>query len=200
MKLVLILLGVLLLLGLLVFFAPVLIRVHYLDDKLQARAWLGPIPINLLSDEEKKAKKNAKRQEGREDRSSANRLFRRIQDYLEDLKQIWELLPILRRVLIVDKLSARVLLGGDDPGDLALHYGQAWAVIGSLLSVVQSLFTVKQHDCQPIADPAAKSFDFQAHIHAHLTIFHAIRVLLQYYSEKGNYPDPYSKTKKETKV
>ncbi|MCQ2418877.1 MAG: hypothetical protein MJ085_03725 [Clostridia bacterium] len=199
MKIVLIVLLCIIALIVLLFLFPIFVRAHYEGEDIECYAWVGPFKVDVLADAEKKEQKRKKREQWRKDKSTLDWVKRRIQDYLDDLKQILELLPILRRVLKVDKLFARVRFHKDDPADNAMAYGESWAVIGGVMAVLQGLFDIRRQDVAPEDKPTADGFELEFHINLHLNLFNAVRVVTKYYEELGNYPDIYNYKNKKTK-
>ena len=63
-----------------------------------------------------------------------------------------DLLGDLRRKLRVDHLTFRFLMAGDDPADLAVYYGRAWAAVGSLMPRLDRAFVIKKRDVQVECD------------------------------------------------
>lgn len=63
-------------------------------------------------------------------------------DFLEDL----------RRKLRVSLLVLRLTLGGDDPADLAVNYGRAWAALGNLMPQLERAFVIKKRDVEVQCD------------------------------------------------
>ena len=58
----------------------------------------------------------------------------------------------LRRKLRVNNLTFRFLMAGDDPADLAVYYGRAWAAVGCLMPQLDRAFVVKKRDVQVECD------------------------------------------------
>lgn len=57
-----------------------------------------------------------------------------------------------RRKLRVDDLVMKLTLGGDDPCDLALNYGRAWAALGNLMPVVERFFHIRRRNFEVQCD------------------------------------------------
>lgn len=58
----------------------------------------------------------------------------------------------LRRKLRVDHLTFHLIMAGDDPADLAVYYGRAWAAVGSLMPRLDRAFVIKKRDVQVECD------------------------------------------------
>lgn len=57
-----------------------------------------------------------------------------------------------RRKLRVDDLVLKLTLGGDDPCDLALNYGRAWAALGNLVPVLELFFHIRRRNFEVQCD------------------------------------------------
>ncbi len=57
-----------------------------------------------------------------------------------------------RRKLRVNNLQLKLILAGDDPCDLAVNYGRAWAALGNLLPLLEKAFVIKKRDCEVECD------------------------------------------------
>ena len=58
----------------------------------------------------------------------------------------------LRRKLRVDHLTFHLIMAGDDPADVAVYYGRAWAAVGSLMPQLDRAFVIKTRDVQVECD------------------------------------------------
>ena len=63
-----------------------------------------------------------------------------------------DLLGDLRRKLRVDHLTFHLIMAGDDPADLAVYYGRAWAAVGCLMPQLDRAFVIKKRDVQVECD------------------------------------------------
>ena len=63
-----------------------------------------------------------------------------------------DLLGDLRRKLRVDHLTFHLIMAGDDPADLAVYYGRAWAAVGCLMPRLDRAFVIKKRDVQVECD------------------------------------------------
>lgn len=57
-----------------------------------------------------------------------------------------------RRKLRVDDLVMKLTMGGDDPCDLALNYGRAWAALGNLVPVLERFFHIRRRNFEVQCD------------------------------------------------
>ena len=73
-----------------------------------------------------------------------------------------DFLGALRRKIRLDNLYLHVVLAGDDPCDLAVNYGRAWAVVGDLLPKLERVFVIGKRDIQVNCDFAAEKITVAA--------------------------------------
>lgn len=86
-----------------------------------------------------------------------------------NLKALWdyvptclELLGAVRRRLLLRKLELLVNLAGDDPCDLAVLYGRAWAAVGSATALLENAFRIRRRNIQVFCDFTAE--EIQAYL------------------------------------
>ena len=73
-----------------------------------------------------------------------------------------DFLGALWRKIRLDNLYLHVVLAGDDPCDLAVNYGRAWAVVGDLLPKLERVFVIGKRDIQVNCDFAAEKITVAA--------------------------------------
>lgn len=52
------------------------------------------------------------------------------------------------KTMHIDVLYLKLTMAGDDPADLAINYGKAWAALGNLWPYIDRMFTIKKRDIQ----------------------------------------------------
>ena len=57
-----------------------------------------------------------------------------------------------RRKLRVNHLELKLVMAGDDPCDLAVNYGRAWAAVGNLMPQLEKIFVIKKRDVEVECD------------------------------------------------
>ena len=163
----LIALGILLAIGVM----PVGVRVRYDSGGLLARVIAGPLKITVfpLPKREKKPQKKAANKEKKP--AEAESLPKppsppkpepspqptkekggSLLDFLPLVRTALDFLGDFRRKLRLDHLYFRLILAGDDPCDLAVNYGRAWAAVGNLLPQLERLFVIKKRDIEVECD------------------------------------------------
>ena len=131
---------------------PVGIRLIYEASGLELAVLVGPLKFPLeLDKKEKKPKKkdNTSKQSGKKQVSEKGGS---LSDFLPLLQVIKEFLGDLRKKIRVKMLKMRLTMAGDDPCDLAVNYGKAWAAVGNLMPLLEQLFVIKKRDVQVACD------------------------------------------------
>lgn len=77
-------------------------------------------------------------------------------DFLPLVKVGLDMLGTFRRKLRVNVLELKLIMAGDDPCDLAVNYGKAWAALGNLLPRLERVFVIKKRDLEVECDFTAK--------------------------------------------
>lgn len=75
-----------------------------------------------------------------------------IRDFLPLLRVVLNLMNQFRKKMRIDYLQLKLILAGEDPCDLAVNYGRAWAAMGNILPMLERLFTIKKRDCEVECD------------------------------------------------
>ncbi len=73
-------------------------------------------------------------------------------DFMPLVRTGLDFLNQFRRKLRVNNLQLKLILAGDDPCDLAVNYGRAWAALGNLLPLLEKAFVIKKRDCEVECD------------------------------------------------
>lgn len=138
--------------------------------------WLliGPFRLRVYPEKQKK-KKTQKSSEKKEKKD----LFRggRYSDFLPIARSIYAFLEEFRRRIRVKRLELKVVLAGDDPADLAINYGRAWAALGNVMPHLEKLFIIKKRNLEVECDFNAEETLIYARIDATLTLVRAVHLL-----------------------
>lgn len=156
----LIFLGILLLLGCL----PLGIRVHYGEDGPRAALLLGRIAVTvypfpgwlqkrMFGEKKPKKEKPAEtpkvEQPKKEEAPDGGGSWKK---FLPLVSLGLDALGALRRKLRVNHLVLKLTLAGDDPCDLAVNYGRAWAAVGNLLPRSEQAFVIRKREIEVQCD------------------------------------------------
>ena len=174
---------------------PLGIKAKYDDGGAAVWLILGPLrPLLYPTDKtEKKQKKKAAKekapQKEKKEKTAEEKKGGSFSDFFPLLDALMDFLgDLLCRKLRVKKLQAKVVLAGDDPCDLAVNYGRAWAALGNLVPVLERFFIIKKRDLQVECDFTAEKTLFSGHLEItialgrllHLGLRYGIRVLREY--------------------
>ena len=118
---------------------PLGASVKYDSGGLLVRLIAGPARITLFprkkkDKEEKKPKKETKKEEPAPKTEAApkEKTGGKLTDFLPLVQVALDFLGEFRRKLRVDNLRLKLVLAGDDPCDLAVNYGRAWAALATV--------------------------------------------------------------------
>ena len=75
-----------------------------------------------------------------------------ITDFLPLLRIVLDMLGTFRRRLRLDVLELKLVMAADDPCDLAVNYGRAWAAVGNLMPRLERLFVIKKRNIEVQCD------------------------------------------------
>ena len=167
----LIVLGLLVLLA----FLPVGFKARY--DERGPVAWLfvGPVKFRVYPQDksDKKADKKAETSERKEGQSIGGKL----KLFLPLLQDVLEMLSEIRRKLRISNLECKLTMAGDDPCDLAVSYGKAWAVLGNLIPHIERLFIIKKRDLSVECDFTADETTINFKVSGWLTLASLIAII-----------------------
>lgn len=190
---------------------PLGVSVKYDSEGALVRVILGPLKITVfpLPQKEKKEKKKkepkkkaeepsvepavkepqppqppAKPKESKPKEEKGGSLL----DFLPLVKLVFRLLGDFRRKLRLDNLRLKLIMAADDPCDLAVNYGWAWAAVGNLLPQLEKLFVIKKRDIEVECDFTASETLVFARLDLTITLgrilalvfVYAIRALIQF--------------------
>lgn len=142
-------LGIVILLAVL----PLGVRIRYDCDGIAVKVLAGPVRILVFPRPKKEKKKKEKpKPEKKKTAPSEKEPPKKekaggsLTDFLPLVKLALELLNDFRRKLRVDNLRLKLVLAGDDPCDLAVNYGRAWAALGNLLPRLERVLVIRKRD------------------------------------------------------
>lgn len=147
-------------------FLPIGVSVLYNEDGFFLRCLLGWIPISLVGkpkkekkpkkQKEKKAKKEKKPKKKKpateEKKKQEQKKGGSITDFLPLVKIGLNFLNAFRRKLRIRRLELKLIMAGDDPCDLAINYGRAWAALGNLMPQLERCFVIQKRDLEVECD------------------------------------------------
>ena len=167
--------GILFLLAIL----PLGVSVKYDEDGAVVKVIAGPVKITLFprpkkDKKEKKQKKTdteppkepekqadpAKTEQPVKEPSSkaekkekpAKKSGGPITDFLPLVQIALDMLGAFRRRLRLNVLELKLIMAADDPCDLAVNYGRAWAAVGNLMPRLERVFVIKKRNVEVECD------------------------------------------------
>ena len=189
---------------------PLGVHVRYNDAGFLLRVIAGPVKITVFPRKKKpkkqktkqKKQKAGKRPESTDSGDTPPQPPKPVPEPKEKGGSLTRFLPLVklglkflgdfRRKLRVDNLFLRLILAGDDPCNLAVNYGRAWAAVGNLMPQLERLFVIKKRDIQVECDFTAEEISVIAHVDITITlgrlltlaVVYGIRVLFEFLSMK----------------
>ena len=178
-------LGVLILLA----FFPLGISLRYRQEKLTLQLRLAGIriPLNLdrlLSGKEEKKTQPEKNQSAAEAAPQTPKPKRDLKKTYERLKP-WislglDFLGDLRRKLRIDHLDLNLVLGCEDPCDLAILYGSTCAAMGNIIAYLERILNIRKRDIQVQCDFEDTKTRAEARLELSITLGRALVLLVGY--------------------
>lgn len=188
--------GVLILLAVL----PLGVSAVYDEAGPVVRLIAGPVRICVYPSKPKKEKESEKSKKETEKKEKpakekkptqdkpAEKKGGSFRDFFPLVSLVLELLGDFRRKLRVNRLELRLILAGDDPCDLAVNYGKAWAALGNLMPQLERIFTIQKRDVEVECDFTSDKTLIFARLDLTITlgsllsmsVYHGIRILRQY--------------------
>ena len=161
---------------------PLGIRVSYGEAGFEARVIAGPVKITLFprKKRKKKPKTTDSSEKTTEETTKASSEKKRpktettgkdepgmqsggsLDRFVPWIRLALDFLGALQRKIRLDNLYLHVVLAGDDPCDLAVNYGRAWAAVGDLLPKLERIFVIRKRDIQVGCDFAAEKITVAA--------------------------------------
>lgn len=161
---------------------PLGIRVSYGEAGFEARVIVGQVKITLFprKKRKKKPKTTDSSEKTTEETTKASSEKKRpktettekdeprmqsggsLERFVPWIRLGLDFLGALRKKIRLDNLYLHVVLAGDDPCDLAVNYGRAWAVVGDLLPKLERVFVIGKRDIQVNCDFAAEKITVAA--------------------------------------
>ena len=198
----LITLGILLLLAVL----PLGVRIRYNSEGILVKVIAGPVKITVYPLPGKKKKEKKKKEPKKTAAAQEEDLPRPPQppkekkktekkekggsllDFLPLVQAALDFLGDFRRKLRLDNLYLRLIMAANDPCDLAVNYGRAWAAVGNLLPQLEKWFVIKKRDIEVECDFETSKTLVIAHLDLTITLGRllaavvkfAVRALIEY--------------------
>ncbi len=155
-------------------FLPLGFRAVYRESDPGVWLLIGFLKFRVYPKKKKDGKSQGKKKEKsgeKTEKGGSYQIFRPI------FGTVMEFLGHFRRKIRVGHLELRVTLAGDDPSDLAVNYGRAWAAVGSLMPQLERLFVIKKRNVEVQCDFTGDKTRIYARLDATITVGRTIHLL-----------------------
>lgn len=162
---------------------PLGIRIVYETSGLQFTVLAGPLrfPLSLEKERKSEKKKSAKTGSSKEKaEKQEQKQGGKLTDFLPLLQVLKEFLGDFFRKLRVKNLQMKLIMAGDDPCDLAVNYGKAWAAVGNLMPRLEQLFVIKKRDVQVACDFVGNQTTLYLRVDAVMALWHLLGLVLRH--------------------
>ena len=174
---------------------PLGVRLRYDGDGPLAAVLLGRLPIvlyplpgwlkKLTSREKKDGEKKPKKEKPKKEKPPKDTVGEAPQGgswkkFLPLVRLGLHFLGDFRRKLRVNRLVLRLTLAGDDPCDLAVNYGRAWAAVGNLLAALERAFVIQKRDVEVQCDFLAEETKVVFAMDLTITLGRILGLLVKY--------------------
>lgn len=162
--------GIVFLLILLLAFLPIGINAVYGADGAAVRLIAGPVRFLIFPKPKKTKKAQNKKAAGNSPKSTGKKQGGSVKDFFPLVHRILNFLGDLRTKLRINHLELKLILAGDDPCDLAVNYGRAWAALGSLMPQLERAFVIGKRDMEVECDFQASKPSVYARVDLTITV------------------------------
>lgn len=170
---------------------PLGATIRYNTDGLSLKIIAGPIRLTVLpkkNKEEKSKKKPKDKSAPKKVKASSTQPATPkqeekggpITDFLPLVNTALDLLNAFRKKLRIDRLELKLIMAADDPCDLAVNYGRAWAAVGNLFPRLERWLVIKKRDVEVECDFEASKTVVIAHVDLTITLGRLLGILIWY--------------------
>jgi hypothetical protein len=170
---------------------PLGATIRYNTDGLSLKIIAGPILLTVLpkkNKEEKSKKKPKDKSAPKKVKASSTQPATPkqeekggpITDFLPLVNTALDLLNAFRKKLRIDRLELKLIMAADDPCDLAVNYGRAWAAVGNLFPRLERWLVIKKRDVEVECDFEASQTVVIAHVDLTITLGRLLGILIWY--------------------
>lgn len=148
---------------------PLGASVKYNSDGPLVRIIAGPIRFTVfpMKKKEKKEKKPKEKKEKKTKKEKPKKESKKDQEKSKEEKKekggsVLDFLPLvnvginllndLRWKLRLNRLELKLIMAADDPADLGMNYGKAWAAVGNLVPALERNCVIKKKDIEVECD------------------------------------------------
>ena len=173
---------------------PLGASVKYNAEGPLVRIIAGPIRFTVfpMKKKEKKEKKPKEKKKKKEDTKKSTEKPKEkpkeekkekggsILDFLPLVQVGLDLLNDFRWKLRLNRLELKLIMAADDPADLGLNYGRAWAAVGNLMPQLEKWFVIKRRNIEVECDFTASQTLVIAHLDLTITLGRLLAAVLKF--------------------
>lgn len=149
---------------------PLGVSAQYDSGGALVRLILGPVKLILYPRPHSPPKKEKKPKEKKQEEKTSEKETQEVsapvkkkeasgdpqggdwKDFLPLFRVAMDFLGNFRRKLRVRDLEMKLILAGDDPCDLAVNYGRAWAALGNLMPKLERFLVIRKRNLEVECD------------------------------------------------
>lgn len=143
----------------------------YREDDPGVWLLIGPLKFRVYP-----GKKNTKEKEPKSQKSFSPK-GGSYRDFEPVIRAIFDFLGQFRRKIRVRDLQLQLTLAGEDPCDLAVNYGRAWAALCALTPQLERLFVIKKRNLSVDCDFTGDKTVIYAKVVATITLGRTLHLL-----------------------
>lgn len=132
-----------------------------------------PEPVKQIGKDNPEPKPKAEPEKKKEEGGS-------LLDFLPLVQTVFDFLGDFRRKLRIDHLELKLIMAADDPCDLAINYGRAWAALGNLIPKLEQWFVIKERDLQVECDFTASQTLIIARLDLTITLGRLVAAVVRF--------------------
>lgn len=176
--------GILFLLAIL----PLGVSVRYNADGAQVQVTAGPVWFTVFPGKKKEDKpsKPKKQKEPKKQKKASETTEKKqkkggsMTALMPLVQAALDFLDDFRRKLRVKRLELKVIMAGDDPAELAINYGRAWAGIGNLFPLLERVFVIRKRNVAVECDFTAQETTVLARLEISITFGRLLYLVVRY--------------------
>ena len=162
---------------------------RYNSDGISLKIIAGPLRICILPKKPKEDKKEKPKKQKPKKAPPANKQAQPaakeekggpITDFLPIVQTVLDLLNAFRKKLRINHLELKLIMAADDPCDLAVNYGKAWAALGNLMPLLEKCFVIKKRDLEVECDFESSQTVIIARVDLTITLGRLLGILVWY--------------------
>lgn len=171
---------------------PLGVAARYDSGGPQVKLIAGPIRLTLYPGKKKEKKAQTPKQDKKPAQGSAPAQKKEkggnFSDFLPLVRLVLDFLDAFRWKMRVNRLELKLIMAADDPCDLAVNYGRAWAALGNLMPILERQLVIKKRNLEVECDFLADKTLIIARVDLTITLgrifslgaVHGFRILRQY--------------------